>query len=115
LKREAFFDPKLVDQKVYVVEFDDQGLVKKIHLDHNDAHHVAMNTRVTPAPGKELTFVEQLLGNFGHFGGHAASSSEDDSGDTGDDNTVGNPNGNAGGGATSTGGIGSGGPMGQGY
>jgi hypothetical protein len=33
-----------------------------------------MNARTTPAPGKELTVWEQLLGNFGRFSNSSAPS-----------------------------------------
>lgn len=71
--RLSFLKPKLLDQRVYVVEFDDQGLVKDLQAHIDDTRQVAMNPRTTPAPGKELTFVEQLLGNFGRFSNSSAS------------------------------------------
>ncbi|HTH96199.1 MAG TPA: outer membrane protein assembly factor BamE [Stellaceae bacterium] len=66
-KRVSFLDPTLLDQKIYVVEFDDRGLVKDVQQDMNTNQQVAMNPRTTPAPGKELTIWEQLIGNFGRF------------------------------------------------
>jgi outer membrane protein assembly factor BamE (lipoprotein component of BamABCDE complex) len=71
--RVSCLDPMLLDQKVYVVEFDDQGLVKDLQTHLDDNRQIAMNPRTTPAPGKELTLIEQLLGNFGRFSNSAAS------------------------------------------
>ena len=64
----AFFEPKLVEQHVVAIVFDDKGLVsdvRKLELaDGKVLRHVA---RVTPSPGKELSFIEQLIGNVGKF------------------------------------------------
>lgn len=61
----AFFDPTLLNQRVYVVQFDQHGTVKDLQTRDNDTHEVEMIDRTTPAPGRELTFFEQLIGNFG--------------------------------------------------
>jgi outer membrane protein assembly factor BamE (lipoprotein component of BamABCDE complex) len=73
--RVTFLEPTLLDQKVYVVEFDDAGLVKDIQMHLNGNTQVAMNARTTPAPGKELTVFEQLIGNFGRFSGGSSGGS----------------------------------------
>jgi outer membrane protein assembly factor BamE (lipoprotein component of BamABCDE complex) len=69
IQRETLQDPDLLEQRVYVVTFDDKGTVKALQTHVNDEHEVAMVPRATPAPGKELSFMEQLLGSFGKFGG----------------------------------------------
>src|SRR5215467_10573764 len=66
----AFFDPAVLDQQVYIVKFDDQGVVKT--LDHKvleDGKEITPVARATPAPGRELSFLEQLIGNLGKFNG----------------------------------------------
>jgi outer membrane protein assembly factor BamE (lipoprotein component of BamABCDE complex) len=64
----AFFTPTVLDQKVVVVEFDDTGLVKDIrNYKLEDGQMIDPVTRKTPAPGRELGFMEQLIGNFGRF------------------------------------------------
>src|SRR5262249_13064532 len=66
----AFFDPTVLDQQVYIVKFDDQGVVKT--LDHKvleDGKEITPVARATPAPGRELSFLEQLIGNLGKFNG----------------------------------------------
>jgi outer membrane protein assembly factor BamE (lipoprotein component of BamABCDE complex) len=66
----AFFDPDVLDQQVYVVNFDDQGVVKAIdHKVMEDGKEIAPVARATPAPGRELSFLEQLIGNLGKFNG----------------------------------------------
>jgi len=69
VQRLTLQDPDLLEQRVYVVTFDDKGTVKEMQTHLNDTHDVAMIARATPAPGKELSFIEQLLGSFGKFGG----------------------------------------------
>jgi outer membrane protein assembly factor BamE (lipoprotein component of BamABCDE complex) len=64
----AFFTPTVLDQNVVVVEFDDGGIVKDVHrYALEDGLIIDPVTRKTPAPGRELSFLEQLIGNFGKF------------------------------------------------
>jgi outer membrane protein assembly factor BamE (lipoprotein component of BamABCDE complex) len=77
----AFFDPEVVDQQVYVVSFDDQGVVKAVdHKVLQDGVEVVPVARATPAPGRELSFLEQLLGNLGKFNGSSSPTSGGGSG-----------------------------------
>jgi outer membrane protein assembly factor BamE (lipoprotein component of BamABCDE complex) len=64
----AFLDPKLLDQQVVAIRFDDHGVVVGIdHKDLHDANSITPNPNATPAPGREFSFIEQLIGNFGKF------------------------------------------------
>ena len=66
----AFFEPNVLDQQVYIVNFDDQGVVKAIdHRALEDGKEITPVARATPAPGRELSFLEQLIGNLGKFNG----------------------------------------------
>jgi outer membrane protein assembly factor BamE (lipoprotein component of BamABCDE complex) len=66
----AFFDPDVIDQQVYIVNFDDQGVVKAVdHKVLQDGREITPVARATPAPGRELSFLEQLIGNLGKFNG----------------------------------------------
>jgi outer membrane protein assembly factor BamE (lipoprotein component of BamABCDE complex) len=66
----AFFDPDVLDQQVYVVTFDDQGVVRAVdHKLLEDGKEITPVARATPAPGRELSFLEQLIGNLGKFNG----------------------------------------------
>jgi outer membrane protein assembly factor BamE (lipoprotein component of BamABCDE complex) len=64
----AFFKPEVTEQEVVVITFDKDNVVSNVQRmrdkGRDDLQPVA---RTTPAPGKELSFVEQLLGNFGRF------------------------------------------------
>jgi len=79
-KQVAFFDPDVLDQQVYIVNFDATGVVRGVdHKDLKDGRDIEPAPGATPAPGRELTFLEQVLGNIGRFNKGASSSS--DSGD----------------------------------
>ena len=66
----AFFEPDVLDQQVYVVNFDDQGVVKAVdHKALEDGKEITPVARATPAPGRELSFLEQLIVNLGKFNG----------------------------------------------
>jgi outer membrane protein assembly factor BamE (lipoprotein component of BamABCDE complex) len=66
----AFFDPNVLDQQVYVLDFDDQGVVKAVdHKVLQDGKEITPVARATPAPGRELSFLEQVIGNLGKFNG----------------------------------------------
>jgi outer membrane protein assembly factor BamE (lipoprotein component of BamABCDE complex) len=67
-------DPELLDQEVLAIGFDDKGIVRDIaHRTMADAESVVPNPNATPAPGREFTVLEQLIGNFGKFTGKSKS------------------------------------------
>lgn len=69
-KNIAFFKPELIDQEVISVAFDKDGVVQDVsHRGMNDRTQIEPNPRATPAPGREFSFWEQLIGNFGRFSG----------------------------------------------
>lgn len=68
LQSVAFFKPELRDEKVVTISFNNKGIVQKIaYLDMKDHRDVEPNPDKTPAPGREFTLLEQLIGNFGRF------------------------------------------------
>ena len=76
-KQVAFLDPDVLDQQVYIVNFDDKGVVRGVdHKDLKDGQDIAPAPGATPAPGRELTFLEQVLGNIGRFNKGGAGSAE---------------------------------------
>jgi outer membrane protein assembly factor BamE (lipoprotein component of BamABCDE complex) len=78
-KQVAFLDPDVLDQQVYIVNFDDKGVVRGVdHKDLKDGREIEPAPGATPAPGRELTFLEQVLGNIGRFnkGGSSSGGSE---------------------------------------
>src|SRR5207244_6768487 len=67
-KQVAFFDPDVTDQQVYIVNFDDRGVVRGVDRKGlQDGRDIVPAPGATPAPGRELTFLEQVLGNIGRF------------------------------------------------
>jgi outer membrane protein assembly factor BamE (lipoprotein component of BamABCDE complex) len=82
----AFFTPDVLDQQVYIVSFDEQGTVRAVdHKELQDGKEITPVARATPAPGRELSFLEQLIGNLGKFngGGGTTGSSGSDGGQPG--------------------------------
>ena len=66
----AFLKPSITKQDVMQVTFNDAGRITDIKTyDLNDARSIDMVARVTPTAGKELTVLEQILGNIGKFTG----------------------------------------------
>jgi outer membrane protein assembly factor BamE (lipoprotein component of BamABCDE complex) len=58
----AFFDPRTTGRKILAVHFDKDGKVVDLkHYGLRDGHLVAFEDRVTPAKGREITFLQQLL------------------------------------------------------
>jgi outer membrane protein assembly factor BamE (lipoprotein component of BamABCDE complex) len=67
-KQVAFLKPELLDQQVVIIKFDDKGIVSEVdHRGLKDAQSMTPNPKATPAQGREFTFLEQLIGNFGKF------------------------------------------------
>lgn len=67
-KQMAFLRPEVMNQQVYIIHFDDKGIVSEVsHKGLDDAQKMTPNPDATPAPGREFTFLEQLIGNFGKF------------------------------------------------
>jgi outer membrane protein assembly factor BamE (lipoprotein component of BamABCDE complex) len=61
-KQVAFFDPLVVSRSIMAIHFDKDGKVTDIrHYGLKDGHLVAFETRETPAKGREITFLQQLL------------------------------------------------------
>lgn len=73
-ERVAFFQPTVLEQNVVVVEFDEAGVVRDVRrYTLEDGVPIDPVTRQTPAPGKELTLLQQLIGNVGRFTPNASS------------------------------------------
>jgi outer membrane protein assembly factor BamE (lipoprotein component of BamABCDE complex) len=73
-KQIAFLSASVLDQQVYIVDFDAKGVVKDVgHKTLADGENIIPAPGATPAPGRELSFMEQLIGNIGRFGGSNTS------------------------------------------
>lgn len=64
----AFYSPKVLDQQVVAINFNDRGFVSDIRrLNLEDGRLIDPVTRETPTLGRELGVFEQLFGNLGRF------------------------------------------------
>ena len=64
----AFLDPKVVEQEVLAISFNDNNIVDDMRIyGLENGRMIDMNTKVTPTFGNDLTLVQQLLGNLGRF------------------------------------------------
>jgi outer membrane protein assembly factor BamE (lipoprotein component of BamABCDE complex) len=72
-RKYAFFSPTVLEQNVLVVHFAESGTVSEVNrYTLADGKVIDPVTRKTPSPGREMTFVEQLIGNVGKFSGTPA-------------------------------------------
>jgi outer membrane protein assembly factor BamE (lipoprotein component of BamABCDE complex) len=66
VEEKAFYRPRVTSRNVVAVTFDATEKVKTINTyTLADGRVVAFNDRKTPTRGRELTILEQLLGNVG--------------------------------------------------
>ena len=64
----AFYAPEELDRQVIIIDFDKAGTVTAVRkLGLEQGKEISMVSRETPAPGKELSLLEQLIGNVGKF------------------------------------------------
>ena len=64
----AFLDPDITERRVLMIRFDEVGTVTELNeLDAEDAIDVDPVSRATPTLGRQITILEQLLGNVGRF------------------------------------------------
>ena len=65
----AFYPNHELDRTIYVVSFDPRGIlsgVRKLNLE--DGQNITPEERSTPTMGREVSIIEQLLGNVGRMG-----------------------------------------------
>ncbi len=66
----AFFEPEILERKVLVVSFDDAGYVADTRTyGLEDGKIIDPVERITPTEGREMSVIQQLLGNLGRFTG----------------------------------------------
>ncbi|MHA1525062.1 MAG: outer membrane protein assembly factor BamE [Alphaproteobacteria bacterium] len=66
----TIYEPEEIDRRVIAINFDEQDMVRNI-ADYRlqDGKVFDFISRKTPTRGKELSFLQQLFGNIGKFGG----------------------------------------------
>ncbi len=61
-KQVAFFTPTVLRRSILAVYFDKNNKVTSVrHYGLQDGHVIAFETKETPARGREMTFLQQLL------------------------------------------------------
>ncbi len=69
VKSQSFFDPEVLERKVLTIQFDKRGVVKEVNnFDATKIEKIELVQRETSTKGKELTLLQQLIGNIGRFG-----------------------------------------------
>jgi len=65
----AFFKPEVLEHKVLIVRFNKDGVLEDLRqVDATkQGKDVDLVLRETPTKGKELTIIQQLIGNVGRF------------------------------------------------
>lgn len=67
MEKRGIFDPKVTEEKVVVVAFNEEGIVQTMEEIDADRLNVPTVRRKTHTGGNEVTVMEQLLGNIGRF------------------------------------------------
>ncbi len=64
----AFYKPEELERQVVAISFDQRGVVKDVQtLTLKDGKVVSMESRETPTAGRDMSILEQLVGNVGKF------------------------------------------------
>lgn len=66
-EKRGIFDPEVVDERIIVVAFNEEGIVDVIEELDTDRTEVPRVRRKTPTGGNDITVMEQILGNMGRF------------------------------------------------
>ncbi len=67
MEKKGIFDPKVTDEKVVVVSFNDKGIVQTMEELNAERIDVPKSRDKTHTGGNDVGVVEQLLGNVGRF------------------------------------------------
>lgn len=66
-EKTGIFDPKVVDEKIVVVAFDEEGVVQLAEVIENDRIDIPRIREKTPTGGNDISAVQQIMGNLGKF------------------------------------------------
>ena len=66
-EKKGILDPKVVQERIVVVSFLDDGKVDKVVERRNGREDIPIVQRTTPASGTDFTFLQQMMGNLGKF------------------------------------------------
>ena len=69
VKSKSFLAPEVLERRVLTIQFDKSGVVTEVdNFDAAKIGKIELVQRETPTKGKELTLMQQLIGNVGRFG-----------------------------------------------
>ncbi|MDH5748675.1 MAG: outer membrane protein assembly factor BamE [Rhodospirillales bacterium] len=64
----AFLAPEIQERKIVAISFDEKGVVSDVKTyGLEKGRNIVPVDRETPTSGNEMTFIQQLFGNFGRF------------------------------------------------
>ncbi|MGR3715726.1 MAG: outer membrane protein assembly factor BamE [Thermohalobaculum sp.] len=65
-----YYQPKVTDRRVVAVQFDADDVVAAVNVyGLEDGRIIDLQIRTTPTHGRELTILQQILGNIGSLSG----------------------------------------------
>jgi outer membrane protein assembly factor BamE (lipoprotein component of BamABCDE complex) len=76
-EKKGVFDPKVVDEKIVVATFDEEGILETLEEVDNERMDIPRVRRKTKTGGNDVTIMEQLLGNVGRFNAPDVSATGD--------------------------------------
>ena len=66
-EKRGILDPEVVEERIVVVFFDDEGVVQDVKDVDNERVDLPYVRRKTETSGNEITVMQQFLGNLGKF------------------------------------------------
>jgi outer membrane protein assembly factor BamE (lipoprotein component of BamABCDE complex) len=64
----AFFEPKVLEQKILCISLDNSDIVKKVdQFTLSDAHKISFSENYTDIQGNSITAMQQILTNIGKY------------------------------------------------
>lgn len=67
MEKTGIFDPEVVEEKIVVVTFDEEGVVQTAEAVDASRIDIPRVRDKTPTGGNEVTAIQQLMGNLGKF------------------------------------------------
>ena len=67
MEKKGIFDPKVTEEKVVVVAFNEEGIVDTFEEIENNRLDIPKVRDKTKTGGNDITILEQILGNEGRF------------------------------------------------
>lgn len=68
-EKNGVLDPKITDERIVMVDFDDTGIVEIIKDVGGQREDIPFERRKTATSGNEVTIMQQFFGNLGKFNG----------------------------------------------